>query len=220
VSHVELNQAVIQALSELGRGDVPSIPAVLADERTAWKQIVNQPGSWRKLAAELPADDLAALIRGLVLYGRAGRRTGGSVSPVISLFRAFVERFPAHHAELAGWVVDHTSNVSEPWGSTALRTARSLSDVRAIEAAREVDRQASLAAEDLRRAEAASRRAREATENLPKAVRRGDVKAVAALLATGANPQESISRVGSLVAIAREHGRGAMIEYLRSAGIE
>jgi hypothetical protein len=198
---------------------VPAIPAVLANPDWAWRHLIIGNEPWKALAATLPEADLEFVIRGLVLYGGAGGRTGGSVSPVIVLHRVFVERFPDHHAALTGWIVDHSSNDYEPWGSTLLSAARSLSEVHEIRRPRDADRQLAMAAEEERRIQATARRARDATEKLPNAVRRGDVKAVAALLATGADAQTAADAVGSLVALALEHHRESMAEYLRGAGI-
>jgi hypothetical protein len=58
-----------------------------------------------------------------------------------------------------------------------------------------------------------------ATEQLAGAVRRGDQKAVEALLAKGGNPTDALPNQGSLVDLAVQHGRTALADFLRSRGI-
>ena len=60
---------------------------------------------------------------------------------------------------------------------------------------------------------------RESTERLAPAVRRGDLAAVQALLAKGADVTRALPPGGSLVALAEEHGRAAVAEFLQSQGI-
>jgi hypothetical protein len=63
------------------------------------------------------------------------------------------------------------------------------------------------------------RKQQQATERLGPAVRRGDLAAVQALLAKGADTTRALPNGASLVAWAEENGQAAIVDFLRSRGI-
>ena len=114
---------VVLALIEAGRSGEASIPIQLANERESW-QILKGGQSWVSIGEELEECDLRGYIKGWTFYGTL-RPSGGSVSPGIRLMRAFSKRFSAAEPALTSWVVDHTANPYEPFGSQQFNTARS-----------------------------------------------------------------------------------------------
>lgn len=212
---------VVAALISLGRTGVPDIPDCLADQQTAWYALVRPKEVWLKVAEVLSEDELRHLIHGLVLYSRArGRGVGGSVSPVIALYYDYIARFPGQEPALTAWVVDNRVNDYDPFGSACDEGARTYAEFLERQELRWREHQARL----LQRQQDAARLkqmrdAEKATTNLAGAVRRGDLKAVMALLAKGADPSKAVADGGSLVALAEANGRTEVAAYLRSQGM-
>ena len=212
---------VVGALIALGRTGAPGVPDCLADEQTAWSCLVRGKEVWLRVAKVLSEDELRHLIHGLVLYSRARERgIGGSVSPVIGLYLNYIARFPEQEPALTGWVVDNRVNDYEPFGSVYHEGARTYAEFLERRECRQREHEARL----LQRQQEAARLkqmrdAQKATPNLANAVRRGDLKAVMALLAKGADPAVAIADGGSLVALAEANGRAEVAAFLRSKGI-
>lgn len=214
-----LTQNIFHDLEVLGRSGREYVPESLLDEEVAWRFLVGGC-HWSRAADERSVEQIADLIRGLVLYCRASRRQiGGSVSPVIALYRALVRRTPVWEPEFTSWIVDHTTNQHEPFG-TSVVSGRSYAEYRQNSHIRETQR-VEAEAERLK-SERAGRREREgklATERLANAVRRGDLLAVQAMMSKGADVTAALPDRGSLVAHATAHGRTAMAEFLGSIGV-
>ncbi len=227
---------VVGALIALGRTGVPGVPDCLADEQTAWSCLVRGKEVWLKVAKVLSEDELRHLIQGLVLYSRArGRGIGGSASPVIFLYLTYIARFPNFEPELTAWVVDNRVNDYEPFGSSCHEGARTYAEFLegkcvpwGIPWGSEIPREvfANFGAEFIEYDEYSRRGATvrqrlldERAQKLADAVRRGDLKAVIALLDKGVDPQTAADRDGSLVKLADANGRGEVAAYLRSRGI-
>lgn len=218
----------LQMLSELmtlGEQEREEIPPSLMDEDVAWKSLVCGNEPWSGLARELPAPDLEHLIKGIVLYSRASRRsTGGSVSPVKVLYWVLVSRFAEREPALSAWIVDHRTNPYEPFGSMHHREARSLQEFELLASQRRARAAANILAEAERQVRARELRIlrvkREAAERLAPAVFRGDLLAVKALLAKGADPSQLAPEGGSLVSYAEANGRNHVAEFLKAIGGE
>lgn len=220
---MDIRPEVLTELILLGFAGREEIPPSLLSEDVAWRSLVCGNEPWRRVARELGASDLEHLIKGIVLYSRASRRsTGGSVSPVIVLYEGHSLRFPDHEPALTAWIVDHRMNPYEPFGSTQHPEARSLQEYRRLSFERSSRAHANRVAEAERqeraREERLLREQREATVRLAPAIRRGDLLAVKALLAKGADLAQEALEGGSLVGYAEANGRGHIAEYLRSIG--
>jgi len=171
------------------------------------------------LAKLLDKAELRHLIRALVKFSVVAgpRRSGGSVSPVSPLYRKYTARYPDLEPELTSWVVEHRINRYDPFGTISFADASSLEQHNHWRR----ERQEQVAAEEQNRGAARhNREATTATERLPNAVRRGDIKAVQAMLANGAEPKVASLEIGGLQVLAHEHGRDAMVDFLESKGIE
>jgi hypothetical protein len=219
-------KSIIEALIATGSAGIPTIPAspkVLSDKDRAWSAIMCGNDPWLRWANRLSRPQLENLIRGLVLYGKAIGFNGGSVSPVIVLYRAFVDIYPLEEPELTHWIADNRKNEYEPFGTFKHGNARSLEEFRDFERWSERDHQERLTEEASRqeRAHAAklSREAIAATGNLRNAVRRGDSAAVLVLLDKGADWKQVVNESGSLVALAEEYDRTSMAKVLTEHGI-
>lgn len=212
---------IVRSLMALGRAGIAAIPRELADSEHAWHALMCGNEPWDELGRELSDAELGELIRGLVLYSQARLGgTDGSVSPVIVLYRRYVKRFPATEPALTAWIVDHRTNAYEPFGTMRHFEVRSLAEFqrRAAEAAVDKARRQQLQQETQQR-QRQVQHSTVATARLAVAVRRGDLGAVQALLARGAEPTRALPSGQSLVALALEHGRQAVADYLKQLGI-
>jgi len=142
-----------------------------------WEQVVND---WD------PAQ-VADLIRGLTYFERMFNRGFGSVPPVANLFRIYAPMVDENERDrLADWILRHTVNDYTPYG-TSNHGARSLEELHQREGAI-LDRKTATAGREQTRFEnARTQKITQATERLLNALRRKDAKAVAALLAKGAD---------------------------------
>jgi hypothetical protein len=217
-------EEVIDELVLLGRSGEERVPASLLDEDMAWDTLVcgNQP--WLQVAQNCGPEDVADLIRGLILYCRAsGRSIGGSVSPVIVLYRSLIERVPEWEPPLTRWIVDNRTNPYEPFGTLNDEGATTYGEYVERREARVQRARANEAAEVERQQEAikirVTRERDESTQRLAGAVRRGDLRAVQALLRKGADAARALPEGESLVTLAEENGRYAVAAFLKTRGI-
>jgi hypothetical protein len=170
--------------------------------------VVCNAGSGRLVTfyKDLPTNDRHALIKAVAMY----EDTVGGVGSVTALQRLFL-LVNDPRGDLLDWVLQN---------SRAFRyyyhDARSLEEYKDI-----CERIAARKAETLHREkgrelEAHERQATVATANLYNAVRRGDIKAVRALLAQGANPSATVAPDGrTLLALARGNNREDIAEALQ-----
>lgn len=215
-----LNVEAVRILHQAATAEAPVFTKPLDNNRTAWPLLMCGIELWTKFGSSLPRSDLEAIIRGLVVYSKSTGWSGGSVSPVIALFRVYQERFPRFERRLADWILANRSNAYEPYGSARCGEARSREEYEKclqLLSERAADKQAS---ERERRNAAAREKSKKATNRLRNAVRRGDVAAVDGLLLQGADWRAAIAAGGSLLETARENQRDQMVEHLRSIGIE
>lgn len=167
---------------------------------------------WRALGSSWDPDAVVGLIKALTMAEqRLKGWSCGSVSPVRTLYDA-LPLPSSEKTQIADWVLLHTEN---PWIPFTNFGARSLADyhVRAATVAahaEEVRRN-----ERQRQQDAQARRTAKAGRDLPAAVRRGDAKAVIALLAKGADPLAKGSADLTAVQMAEQLGRADILEMLR-----
>ena len=216
---------ILDDLEEQGRSGAERVPASLAGETLARRTLRCGRDNWRRVANERSSERIADLIRGLILYRRAsGHLSGGSTSPVIVLYDVLVGRRPSLEPELTKWIVEHSDNPWEPFG-TLEGERRPTSYSEYVEGCNALARFTSknIAAEEKRQEEARKRRVirerEESTQRLANAVRRGDLLAVQALLAKGADVRRALPEGESLVTLAESNGRASVAEFLRSLGI-
>lgn len=221
---MDVRPEVLSQLILLGLSNREEVPLSLISEQVAWRSLVCGNEPWRVVAYELTASDLENLIKGIILYSRASQRsTGGSVSPVIVLYEGHASRFPDREPALTAWIVDHRLNPYEPFGSAQHPEARSLQEYRRLSFERSARAHTNSVAEAERqvraREERLLREQREATVRLAPAIRRGDLLAVKALVAKGADLAQDAPGGGSLVNYAEANGRRLVADYLRSIGV-
>jgi hypothetical protein len=162
--------------------------SVLADARlpNAWDFGVLWQ-QWDRVVSGWEAARVADLIKGLTYFERMFDRGFGSVPPVAPLFRIYSSMVDAKERDrFADWILANTVNDYTPYG-THNHGARSLEELEKKEDARFARKQATAAREQAIFEDARSQRSMQATERLPNALRRKDAKAVAALLAKGAD---------------------------------
>lgn len=175
-----------------------------------------------RLGNTLGEADLRHLIRGLVRYpSMAGAQfSGGSASPVIPLYTEFVARYPHSEPELTTWIVRNRVNDYEPFGTIMNAGALSLQEHNRLRQKRWEQAKINLQAQQDIADRSREKAAQEATDRLPNAVRRGDIKALKAMLEKRADPQAASEKVGSLRALAKEFEREDMAQFLSSKGID
>ena len=161
---------------------------------------------WDLVVRGWDAAKVADLIKGLTYFERMFNRGFGSVPPVANLFHVYASMVGTlERTDLANWILMNTVNDHSPFG-THNRGARSLDELAKVAEARMARKNGNAASEQARFEQARSRRSLEATERLPNALRRRDSKAVAALLAKGADADAVGASGHSARDIARELG--------------
>jgi hypothetical protein len=177
---------LVPQLVELGRTADPSVigDAILPeawDFGVLWKK-------WDQVVAGWDAVQVRELIQGLTYFERMFNRGFGSVPPVANLFRVYVSMVGSEERDrFADWILRNTVNDYTPYG-TSNHGARSLDELHQKEDARSARKLATASNERARFEDTKSRKIQEASERLPNALRRKDAKAVAALIAKGADP--------------------------------
>ena len=168
-----------------------------------------RPDSWYNVTATISELQLMALIKALTLLEQYPNFKAGSVSPVIWLFR----HLPNAHAkiDLINWILCHTDNDYLPFGSSN-HGANSLDEYHqriSQFAARGMERQN---IEEERQNAAKARKADESSQILFGAIRRKDNKAIAALLARGAD-RSAVNEAGqTALEYARLNGLGYLFD--------
>ena len=177
---------LVPQLVELGRTADPSVigDAILPeawDFGVLWKK-------WDQVVAGWDAVQVRELIRGLTYFERMFNRGFGSVPPVANLFRIYASMVESDERDrFADWILRNTVNDYTPYG-TSNHGARSLDELHQKEDARSARKLDTASNERAKFEDAKTRKAQEASERLPNALRRRDAKAVAALIAKGADP--------------------------------
>ena len=145
----------------------------------------------------LPQVEREAFVRGVALY----ENTVGGLGSVTSLKRLIPLLGQAQDAEV-DWILRNTRSY---WyyshGATSLAELNSLERARAHRASESLSREAE------REQLAKAHKAKAATVRLYNAVRRGDVKAVRALLALGADPTVPTPDGSTLLSLALDKQR-------------
>jgi hypothetical protein len=160
---------------------------------------------WKTASAQLTEAQLIGLIKSLTILERYPNCKAGSVSPVIQLFRQLPAK--TDHTELTNWILCHTDNDYLPFGSSN-HGAKSLDEYK------ERSKQCAAVSQERRQREldrqqlVKERKTKEASQRLFGAIKRQDVKAIAALLAKGAD-LNATNDAGLTV-----------LEYAKSLGLE
>lgn len=167
------------------------------------------------LSEMLTERELKALIRALVKYGcEAGlSKTGGSASPVVPLYWVYTRIYPEGEPTLTAWVREHSVNSyyePGPKYTTPEEYAAQREKARLMEEER---------LRPIMRARY-EREANKATLNLPNAIRRGDVKAVKAMIDKGGNIKQAMTQVKSLRSLAKETTKTDMHAFLGTLDIK
>ena len=143
-------------------------------------------------------------------------------TPVAPLYAEFGTRYPESDPELLTWIKENRINPYDPFGGSCgeitYNSYKEFCD--AMESGRRYHREQEQIRLEQEQITKKKRLAADATGKLANAVRRGDVKAVEALVEKGAKIDVVISEVGSLQKLAKEKNRVKMVNYLASLAIE
>ena len=167
-------------------------------------------GETLQKVASLPVDDRVALAKAIAAY----EHTVGGIGSVTALVHV-LRLLPDEGRESLDWILVHTNSYS--YYSHGAKSFEELQEFAArLDDARSA-RQAKNAREEHERAERAkANRAEHATANLFNALRRGDSKAVLALLRDGASASGVAPDGTALVDYAISIGRHDLAELLRT----
>ncbi len=179
---------------------------------------------WEEFGQILTETELNNLIRGIIYFTKAGGHSGGSVSPIIPLFRVFAERYPTLEPDICHWITENRENDYEPFGTCDHGGALTLDEFRAHRLQKQMDRnkrnKTELDNQKLLKQKKLDRERVAATKNLWNAVRRGDSKAVEALLQKGADWRSVVEEKGSLMELAKLKVNLSLIELLEQHSID
>jgi hypothetical protein len=195
---------LIPFLVQLGRtADTSVIPASVLPNSLEFGVLWQK---WDSVIHGWAANDVSDLIKGMTHFEKAFKCGFGSVPPVAQLFSIYVSMVDASEShKLAEWILLNTVNDYVPYG-TSNHGARSLLALQRINESLKARKQATANDERARFEDAQRNKVQQATERLPKALRRKDASAVAALIAKGADIH-AISDAGqSAYEIAKELG--------------
>jgi hypothetical protein len=202
--------AIIESLVTAGRAEdyaaIAAIPGV-----SVHAEVLRFSDSLRRggLAPieELSALDRAAFVKALAVY----ENTVGGLGSVTALERVLPLIQDEDHTIL-DWILSTTRSY---WYYS--NGARSYAELQEIKAANAERRAQNEKREAERERFAKERKAEQASANLFNAIRRGDTKAVEALLRQGAAPQGLTPDGTPLVRYAEENNRTAIAQLLRQA---
>ncbi|SRR6266567_1273762 len=151
-----LTNELLERLIRIGRHEVfDELQRLLTDFPEARSgQLMRQPfQEWYEVARRYSRGEVTALIKALTVAERdLPDFCGGSVSPVISLYRYLLDSTRDDFTELRDWVVAHTQNHYLPFGSGRYRPAslteyhRQVADHEARRRVREQTEEAALVA--------------------------------------------------------------------------
>lgn len=187
--------------------------AMTPSEIKHYSQATRQlPAFWKGIAAPLAEEELVALIKAMTMAENIlPGWSSGSVSPVIWLFNCYRPADQKAREELTDWILARTQN---PWVPFTNHGARSLAEYQEIKERIRTGKMAVQAAETIRQVDASTRRASKATRDIFNALRRGDVKAVKALMTKGAD-LHAVDEIGrSVLDRAREHSNEEIIQLI------
>jgi hypothetical protein len=204
-----VNLPILVSLSE------QSTHPLLADSHDQWLATVNS----------LAPEEILALIKSLTIGEQMFQSwSAGSVSPVIRLFWRLYDIKPAQADMIAEWVLANTKNPYLPFGSMFSGGAKTGAEFRRYLAESYWRAEENVLAERERQRMAKNskgiREAELATQNLFNAVRRGDEKAVEALLNKGARIDDANKDGMSILALAEERGNERIIELIRNVSAD
>lgn len=216
------NLELIQHLIELDRGVDEHLIETLCREITCKRPVdfLNfQQQAWHALSSE----DLQSLIKGFITWGRlSGKGTGGSISPVSTMYKHYVNLDPSGEKPLSDWIQHHRTNEYDPFGELIYQDARSIADCRLIDAerARTSARKANQhkVKMEIEQRETYERQLYKSSKSLPQAIQRKDLKAVEAIIQKGAAPC-MIPGFSSYSAFALAHGSPEIAKLLSAHGL-
>lgn len=149
--------------------------------------------------------DQKSIIKAIAVY----ENTVGGLGSVTSL-RTLLPLIDDFDNSVIDWILKNTNSY---WYYS--HGAKSFKELNAALQKKSRRREESLRREEERQAEAKLRKAKEATQNLFNAVRRGDIKAVHSLLAKGADPSICSPEGSTLYEYALSNGQAKIASLLK-----
>lgn len=208
--------SLVRQLLEIGKNeDFTCISTVMSPSEIEYhSQATRQlPVFWKNIAARLEEAELLALIKAMTMAENIlPGWSSGSVSPVIWLYNCYHPANPMAKEHLTDWILARTQN---PWVPFSNHGARSLAEYQKITDRIRQEKKAVQVAEAKRQADAVARRAAKATLDMFNAVRRGDMKAIKALIVKGADLHAKDETGKCILERATEYGNPCVIAILQ-----
>ena len=215
----EIPESLLNKLIQAGKAtDLSQISSFFTpQEQRDFGYIMSlRPEAWFLVAENLRNEYVIALIKCLTITEMVfDDWRGGSVSPVIWLFKHLSSHAPGLSNYTANWVLANTHNNYLPFGSDNFG-AKSINELSKFKKLSVERKHAILEAESKRQELAKERRAQEATRALFGAVKRNDIKAVKALLLKGADILAKDSEGLTIVELAKIIGSEKVLELIKS----
>ena len=201
---------LIERLVSVGRaGDFRAVEALPGAGNHA--QVLRFASSLRgdglAVIKAMPNEDLKAFIKALAVYESTVNGLGSATA-----LHELLPMAQDHDHSLLDWVL---SNTKSYWYYS--HGAKSFAELAILKAAQAARRAESERLEREREGHAKARRAERATHRLSNSIRRGDLKAVQALLAQGAAADTATPEGVPLIQYAESLGHTAIAEALRQA---
>jgi hypothetical protein len=155
---------------------------------------------------DLSPEEQASFVKSLAIY----EQTVGGLGSATFLARVITLIEDPEH-KVFDWVINNTTSYDY-----FTKGAKSFAELQEIKEAQQVRRHESLRLEAIRAKEAKARRAVKATGNIVNAIRRGDIKAVEALLGHGAQFDQLRDDEVIKVNLAEETGHPEIIEMIKN----
>ena len=182
----------VEALIELGKtGKFNQVR--LDSSRDTQKKLMATRELWDLISNSLPEEELCHIIKGFVLYDKVLAKNsyglGGSIAPATILCKRYSLRFSEKEEDLMSGVVDNRVNPYLPFGSMFYNNYKSFREYNKSERLRDAERRKRVIIESRLQQERKKAKKQkdlvDAKKNLPDAVRRGDIKAVIAIVEKG-----------------------------------
>lgn len=140
----QLPKKIRDTLIEIGKtardGEEPRVDDM---ESLQGHESINRqrPEFWKNAAADLTDEEVGSLTCGLTCVEAQLRWLGGSVSGVIWLFQTLVTRGTsiALLDDISGWIIEHTKNPYNPFGTQVSLGARNYSEYQNLSSSRSAE---------------------------------------------------------------------------------
>jgi len=217
MEHYNIDKDILDIVNALIKAELENAPSFLHIEKNVrgYQSIIPCNIDFGYLGEIFSEIELKALIHAIINRSRetSAPSSGGSTSPVNSLYCLYCTLYPENGYEMARWIHENTVNLRyEPGLNPSEKISKQADSKRRN--LLEQERQT------ITKREKHVRESKKATINLPNAIQRGDLKAVKVMIEKGGDIEQALLEVDSLRSLMNEQTKTAMIEYLNLHGLK